>query len=129
MTDHNNPSGIGTSGQPNLRLIYALGPIYWRLLAVGISQLHIEYDAREHIGEFRCKANNTLGENVTSQLTDELTRDVVAFVLMLIELRYRNWSRDAGAHGSIDWDLARNDLVHKHHRRTVTVETTQHRGI
>lgn len=129
MCDQIDTSGVGASGQPNLVLIYAMGPIYWRLLAASISQLRIDYDAKEDIGEFRCQAHNAFGENVTSQMTDELTQDVVDFGLMLVEHRYPNWSLRAGAYGRIDWNLTRNDLVHKHHRRTVMVATTEHRGI
>jgi hypothetical protein len=129
MTDQTDTSAHGTSAQPSLQLIYVLAPLYWRLLTAGVAQLCIEYDGKEGIGEVSCEARNAFGQAVTSQLSDELTKHVVAFVLILVERRYPDWARGAGGSGSIDWNLSRNDLIHTHSARTVTVTTTEHRGL
>ncbi|GFE82488.1 hypothetical protein GCM10011487_44880 [Steroidobacter agaridevorans] len=129
MTDHNETSAPGTSGRPSVELIWALGRIYGPLLAAGVTSLRMEYEATKDVGEIRCQAHNSFGQNVTSKISDEVTKDAAVFVLLLVEARYPNWSREAGSYGRIDWDLTCNDLVHKHHRRTVTVTTTEHRGL
>lgn len=129
MTDYNETSAPGTSGRPSLDLIWALGRIYGPLLAAGVTSLRMTYEATKDDGEIRCQAHNSFGQIVTSQLSEDVTTDAAAFVLMLVEHRYPNWSRDAGAYGRINWNLTRNDLVHKHHRRTVTVTTTEHHGL
>lgn len=129
MTDHNETSAGGTSGRPSVELIWALGRIYGPLLTAGVTSLCLEYEATKGVGEIHCRAHNSFAQIVTSQLSDEITKDAAAFVLMLLEQRYPNWSSGAGAYGRIDWNLTKNDLVHKHHQRTLTVSTTERRGL
>ena len=57
MTDQADTSAHGTSGQRRLELTHALeliqafSPFYGRLLAAGVTQLWIEYETKEGIGE------------------------------------------------------------------------------
>lgn len=129
MTDQTDTSAHGTSAQAKLELIYVLAPVYWGLLKAGVAQLCIEYDAKEDIGEVSCQGCNAFGQVVTSQVSDELAKGIVAFVLILVDYRCPNWSRGVGGYGRIDWNLTTNDLFHKHHQRTVTVTVTEYRGL
>lgn len=129
MTDQNETSRLEMSERPSLGLIRALGRIYGPLLGAGVTSLRMEYEGAKDVGEIQCQAHNSFGQIVTSQVSDDVTKDAAVFVLLLVEHRHPNWSRDAGAYGRIDWDLTRNDLTHKHHGRTVTVSTTEHRGL
>lgn len=129
MTDHNETSAHRTSASPSVELIWALGRIYGPLLAAGVTSCCLEYEASKGDGEIRCRAYNSFGQNVTLQISDDLTQDAAAFVLLLLEDRYPNWSREAGSCGCINWDLAKNDLIHKHHQRTLMVTTTERRGL
>lgn len=129
MTDDNQSAAFGKSAHPSMELIWALGRIYWPLVFAGVTSLRVDYEATHDVGEFRCQAKNSFGEIVTPKVSDDVTKDAAVFALMLIERRYPNWSTDAGAYGRIEWDLTRNDLVHKHHRRTFEVTTTEHRGL
>jgi hypothetical protein len=128
MNYQDDTSKHGTSGQPSLNLIYAFAPVYWRLLTAGVVQLCIDYDGKDGTGTVSCEARNAFEKVVTSQVNNELAGDVVMVVLMLVEHRYPKWTLGAGAYGRIEWNLTRQDLVHAHNERTVSVTTTEHRG-
>ncbi|WP_129778639.1 hypothetical protein [Peristeroidobacter soli] len=66
---------------------------------------------------------------MASEFNEDLAKEITVVVLKLVDLRHPKWSKGEGAYGRIDWNLARNELVHKHHRRTVTITTTEHRGL
>lgn len=135
MTDQADTSAHGTSGQRRLELTHALeliqafSPFYGRLLAAGVTQLWIEYETKEGIGDIRCQAGNAFGEIVTSQMSDDLVDGIKMFVSKLLEYRYPKWSLDAGAHGRINWSLKQNDLIHYHHQPWTSFIVTEHRGL
>lgn len=129
MSKQNEHSADCTSGPPTSEPTSALVSLYGRLLAAGVTKLTANYEVGVGIGQVQWKALNAFGQIVTSQIDGELTKDLVSFVLLLLERRYPNWPNGTGAYGRIDWNLRRNHLFHKHSRSTVPITTTKHRGL
>ena len=130
MNDEIAKASAPESGQPPLiELLKQLVPLYMHLLDAGIARVRVEYDAREDSGGFSIEAFDTASKHVTGRLDPTLVTELTTFFLSLLEKRHARWHSGAGAYGRIEWELAFNRFNHRHNKRLVTIESSDHQGL
>jgi hypothetical protein len=111
------------------QLTQRLAPHCSRMLRIGVSHVRIQYAVHEGIWEASGNAFDATLRPIGATLTRAIITDVVRIFFELLTVRHPNWQEGRGSFGTVTWDLATNELEHRHHNRGPVLETHIHRGM
>ena len=69
------------------------------------------------------------GRVMDAGLPKRFRQDIEVFLHELLDLRFPDWSGAEGSRGELEWDVATDDLEHRHSLRQITYETVTVRGL
>lgn len=69
------------------------------------------------------------GRVTDARLSKTVRQDIDVFLHELVELRFPDWAAAEGSRGELEWDIAADDLEHRHSLRQVIYETVTVRGL
>jgi len=115
-----HPNAIHTCTNPHTArhesLSQRLPQVSHALKHARIARAYIHYNGSFDIQVIRApvylKGN---GDPTHPHIPRTLQRELRAFLWELLELRFPAWANAEGAHGSFEWDLTTNTLLHTHH--------------
>jgi hypothetical protein len=69
------------------------------------------------------------GRVIDAGLPTRLRKDIDVFLHELLDLRFPDWADAEGSRGELEWDIAADELEHRHSLRQITYETVTVRGL
>lgn len=102
-----------------------------QLKSRGVCRVRVEYDGCGDEGQItHLECLDERGQWIDPFDEVQITEDALTDLFYdLIEARHPAWENNDGAYGELEWNLATDALLHRHHERFVDTSSTEHEDL